>query len=194
MRVQVIVALCAVITVITVITGCTEGEPPAARGEAEAEAEATARAAAQALGRRLKTRLLRAMQDGPAEAATVCANEAQELTRVVAQEHGARVGRTSVKLRQPDNDGPDWATAWLRDQGTRAEGARPRTFIEGSTARFIAPIAVEGPCLNCHGSTESISPEVQAVLNARYPTDRATGYALGDLRGALWAEVDLQPR
>lgn len=28
-----------------------------------------------------------------------------------------------------------------------------------------------------------------AALAARYPDDAATGYALGDLRGVLWAEV-----
>ena len=42
-------------------------------------------------------------------------------------------------------------------------------------------------CLACHGS--EVSPEVREAIAARYPGDRATGFAVGDLRGALWVEV-----
>ena len=44
-------------------------------------------------------------------------------------------------------------------------------------------------CLTCHGPVEAIPPEVRAVLRKRYPSDQATGYSVGDLRGAAWAEV-----
>ena len=46
-------------------------------------------------------------------------------------------------------------------------------------------------CLACHGAPEQIPAEVAAILAERYPDDQATGYAVGDLRGALWAEVRL---
>ncbi|MCP4449645.1 MAG: DUF3365 domain-containing protein [Myxococcales bacterium] len=34
---------------------------------------------------------------------------------------------------------------------------------------------------------------MRARLAARYPDDKAVGYEAGDLRGAIWAELDLRP-
>ena len=62
----------------------------------------------------------------------------------------------------------------------------------GEVARVILPIGIEAMCLRCHGEHDQISPAVRAVLEARYPADRASGYATGDLRGALWAEAPLR--
>ncbi len=166
------------------------GRAPAT--EAEQRAATQAREAAQHLGRTLKARVVEAMQEGPEAAARVCAEEAQALTAAAAEARGARVGRSSLRLRNPANEGPDWVRGWLREQGERpAEGVAPASGIAGEppVARFVAPIALEGPCLTCHGDPAAIAPEVRAVLSERYPHDRATGYALGDLRGALWAEV-----
>jgi hypothetical protein len=39
------------------------------------------------------------------------------------------------------------------------------------------------PCSQCHGT--SIAPEIKAAIAASNPDDRATGFAAGDLRGAL---------
>jgi hypothetical protein len=43
-------------------------------------------------------------------------------------------------------------------------------------------------CLSCHGDLNTISPEVKEVLKKEYPQDRATGYKINDLRGAVVAE------
>ena len=61
-------------------------------------------------------------------------------------------------------------------------------------ARVLQPIVIAEPCLACHGAAETIAPAVTEVLAARYPNDRATGYALGDMRGAAWAEVAVAGR
>lgn len=173
-------------------------EPPAppspaphAAAEAETRAAQTAREAAQELGRTLKTRLLAAMAEGgPTRAVEICRGEARAIADRVAEARGARVGRASLRLRNPANAGPPWVRAWLEAQGERAaEGVAPSTSVEGDRARFVAPIAVEGPCLACHGAPEALAPEVRALLAEGYPADRATGYAVGDLRGAVWAEV-----
>jgi hypothetical protein len=39
-------------------------------------------------------------------------------------------------------------------------------------------------CLTCHGPT--LAADVAAAVAARYPRDEATGFAAGDLRGALY--------
>lgn len=125
-----------------------------------------------------------------------CADEAQGLTALATAGSRARAGRASLRLRNPANAGPDWVQRWLAEQGERpADQATPwtQTLVEGDliVARTIQPIAVEAPCLSCHGERTTLSEPVLATLSVRYPQDQATGYALGELRGALWAEARL---
>lgn len=164
---------------------------PASESSAQ-EALERARALAKKVGGGLKLRLVEAMAEGgPSAAITVCADEAQAITRAAVAE-GQSAGRASTKLRNPDNAGPPWVDRWLRDQGDAAADATPLARVEDGHARVIVPIGVDGVCLNCHGDVESLAPEVRAVLAQRYPNDRATGYGEGDLRGALWAEVPVR--
>lgn len=176
-------------------TGCG-GEPaptPAAEQSAEADALHRANTAADALGRTLRSRLLAAMSEGgPPAAMNVCADAAQGMAADVAREHDARVGRSSLRLRNPANEAPPWVAEWLAAEGERSSaGAEGFARVDGDHARVLRPIPVEGPCLSCHGPSDAIAPEVAAILRERYPDDRAIGYAAGDLRGALWAEVEV---
>lgn len=157
----------------------------------EAAALAVAEAAATDLGRTLRTRLLAAMAEGgPTRAAEVCATEASALTIEVQERTGARVGRGSLRMRGASTP-PPWVQAWLEAQGERtAAGVTGFARVEDGHARVLRPIAVEPACTTCHG--RELAPEVAAILDARYPGDRARGYAEGDLRGALWAEVDVR--
>lgn len=173
---------------------CGTPEATSSRAEdAEAAALVRANAAADHLATTLRARLLAAMREGgPVAAASVCADEAQALTRDAATSQGARVGRSSLRLRNPENAAPPWVAAWLEGHGERAaEGAQGFARVEEGRARVLRPIAVEGPCVSCHGPSEAIAPEVASILRERYPEDRATGYSVGALRGALWAEVDV---
>ncbi len=162
--------------------------PPPEQTAALAQAEA----AAKGLGKALKTHLGKAIEEsGPAGGLKACSEDAVGLTALVAGTQGARVGRASLRKRNPNNVGPDWVQAWLQGQGERpAEGVTGLHEIVDGTARFLGPIAIEAPCLLCHG--ETLAEDVQAELAARYPDDAATGYQLGDLRGAIWAEVKVQ--
>lgn len=166
---------------------------------ADAAALAAANDAATSLGQNLKTRLMAAMgKAGPEEAARVCSEEAQALTAQVRGETQVAVGRASLKLRNPSNAGPEWVRAWLTENdGKPAAEVQGSSVVldtaEGRKARVIKPIALEAPCLTCHGPSEALAPEVTAILDARYPNDAARGYAAGDLRGALWAEAPVKP-
>jgi hypothetical protein len=170
-------------------TPTPEVEPAApvvatAPAPAAKEPESPAVLAAKALGKRLKERLTGVMQaEGPVAAARVCADEAQVLT-AAANSGGVKVGRSSMKLRNPGNAPPAWVATWLA-----AGSATPWTSSEGGVSRAILPIVIEPACLTCHGDKSGIPPEVASLLAERYPNDAATGYAVGDLRGALWAEV-----
>jgi len=44
-------------------------------------------------------------------------------------------------------------------------------------------------CAMCHGPAKFRPPDVDALLKANYPHDRANDYTNGDLRGFYWAEV-----
>lgn len=152
-----------------------------------------AREAADALATALRTRLQAAMAEGgPSRAVQVCADEAQGIAAQVQGAHAVKVGRATDRPRNPRNAEPDWAVQWLAaqqqlpaDQVAPTEGIRPDT----QAAVVARPIRIEPVCVTCHGPEEQIAPEVRAILAERYPTDRGTGYATGDLRGVLWAEA-----
>ena len=57
----------------------------------------------------------------------------------------------------------------------------------------LRPILHQRMCDSCHGPADRIDPAVQAMLAARYPGDRATGFVEGQLRGWFWVEVPRQP-
>jgi hypothetical protein len=46
-------------------------------------------------------------------------------------------------------------------------------------------LPTQGLCLGCHGPVEQLAPGVAERLKALYPDDRAVGYSLGQLRGAM---------
>jgi len=46
-------------------------------------------------------------------------------------------------------------------------------------------IAMQDVCLKCHGSLETIVPQVKEQLSAEYPYDKATGYTINQIRGAF---------
>ena len=41
----------------------------------------------------------------------------------------------------------------------------------------------------CHGPAEMIDDEILIAIAEHYPQDEAVGFAEGDLRGWIWAEV-----
>jgi mono/diheme cytochrome c family protein len=68
---------------------------------------------------------------------------------------------------------------------------RAETVDLGDRVGVLRPIATAAPCLQCHGPSDSVSPETAAFLSTAYPGDRAVGFAEGDLRGFFWAEAPL---
>ena len=170
--------------------------PPAVTTGVDAVALERAVSTMQTLGTTLKSALVATMtQGGPVAALEVCSQSARSTTAAVATRTGVEVGRSSLRLRNPDNAAPSWVADWLAHQGERSAEGVQRQVSTGSledgraTVRVVAPLAIEPPCLVCHGPGPQQSPDLAAALSARYPDDKATNYALGDLRGAIWAEA-----
>lgn len=178
-------------------SGASGGAPPpsASAQHPEDVALAAARAAANKLGTEVRAKLMDAMNHGgPENAVKVCSAEAQGIAEQVAKETGASVGRSSLELRNVKDAPPGWVQTWLVAQGDKkADRTQPVEGVfdspAGRVARVLKPIAIDGVCLSCHGDPARIAEPVKAVLAEKYPDDKATGYEVGDLRGALWAEV-----
>ena len=58
--------------------------------------------------------------------------------------------------------------------------------------RYMKPLVVQPVCIACHGPKENIPAEVKAILEQRYPSDRATGFLVGDVRGAISVKITLK--
>ncbi len=157
-----------------------------------------AKAAGMAFAAALKTTLVSALQaGGPPEGLKVCNEAAPRLLAEQSAASGLQMGRSSLRLRSPANAGPDWVRAGLQVWGEGpAAAAAPQVAVVGAgpdeQVHLLLPIAVEAPCLACHGAKEALSGPLSAELARLYPADQATGYALGDLRGALWISAPVK--
>lgn len=144
------------------------------------------------LGGKLKAEM---KASGPVGAIAVCRDVAPDIANELSLQHGWRVTRVSSKPRNSMLGIADiWEHENLADFERRAMGGESykdmissQVVLEAGKSyyRFMKPIPVQEICLNCHGSDEQIPPAVTAALAEAYPHDRAKGYKLGDLRGAV---------
>jgi hypothetical protein len=163
-----------------------EEAPPELAALAQRGMDAT-QALQQRLGGRLQEELERG---GPVAATAICQGEAQPLTHAVAQEQEISLGRTSHRLRNPNNAPRAWAAPQVRQSaGQRADQVKPQVYDLGSSVGLLRPIPTGAVCTRCHGDPATFAPELQAVLAAGYPKDQATGFTEGELRGYFWVEI-----
>ena len=157
---------------------------------------AAAREAAMTLMQELGSELKTAMQSGGPEAAvSVCTEQAPAITASVSRARGWQVTRVSSRYRNPLLGMPDtWEAKTLerfRERHAAGESykgmSRSERVEQAGQAyyRYMQAIPMKGLCVSCHGSKEELAPGVQAMLSERYPHDRATGFTVGDLRGAF---------
>ena len=167
--------------------GRLAGEIPATLHPAVARAEQVMNAMQAALLTRLRDQIA---SGGPASAVQVCRDEAQVITSRVAREQGIAMGRTSHALRNPANAAPAWAATLVRDTaGSTAATQGLRVFDLGDRVGVVRPIGFVDMCASCHGAPAALPPAIRDVLATSYPRDAAVGFAPGDLRGWMWAEV-----
>jgi len=131
--------------------------------------------------------------EGPVGAIGVCQEAAPAVTRDVAAKHGWNVGRTALKLRNPDNRPDDWEREVLEAfVAQREAGADPKKLSvtrvvnrDGeATFRYMKAIPLaQKPCATCHGA--NVDPDLRAEILERYPEDKAVGFKPGEIRGAF---------
>jgi Protein of unknown function (DUF3365) len=133
-------------------------------------------------------------QSGPEGAIAMCRDEAPKLARAASQETGWAVRRVSLRNRNPKAVPDAWEQAALMDFDRRAAaGEKPATLERAELVqedgravyRYMRALPTQELCLGCHGTDDRLSPAVKARLAALYPDDKAVGYGLGQIRGAM---------
>lgn len=178
------------------IVGCGSPEPPAdvpasppavavpAAGQ-DGQKE-LALAARDAMASQLMGKLMETLGSaGPAAAIGVCRQAAPQIASETGQKFGVAMGRTSFRLRNPKNAPPAWAEPLVAKQVAEPEFV---SLPEGQLGALL-PIRLKPECLLCHGPKEQILPELREALATNYPSDQATGFQAGDLRGWFWVTV-----
>jgi hypothetical protein len=182
--------------VAAVLAACAAVAAPLAQAQDEAARTEAARAIAASLMGGLAGKLQEAIKTGgPAAAIGVCTTLAPTTTGALSRQRGMKVTRVSLKVRNPLLGTPDaWEQGVLAAFESRlAKGEAPdrlefaETVAEpgGRYFRYVKALPVQPLCLNCHGDPAGFAPEVREALAREYPADRATGYAVGQVRGAI---------
>ena len=131
----------------------------------------------------LRAALQAGMTEGPAAAIRVCRDEAPAIAESLSTD-GVTMGRTSHRLRNPENRPPAWTAPLLDRYATGAVSGGTTVALDGGVTGYVEPITVQPVCLACHGAT--LAPGVADALTRLYPDDAATGFAAGDFRGLFW--------
>ena len=129
---------------------------------------------------------------GPAKAIGVCNTRAPEIAQDMSQD-GWTIGRSSHRLRNPDNAPDAYTAAVIEDfLGQIADGAAPADLVATTITeengqrvfRMVKAIPTAKLCLNCHGG-DDVKPGIVARLAELYPEDQARNFAEGDMRGVF---------
>ena len=122
---------------------------------------------------------------GGAEGIVVCRDKAPAIAAHVSDQFGLAIGRTSHRLRNPNNAAPPWAERYVADMLTEP------VFLAGPSGELgaLLPIRLKAECQMCHGPADQIDDEILTAIHEIYPSDQAVGFVEGDLRGWFWVEA-----
>lgn len=134
--------------------------------------------------------------DGPIAAVVVCKEVAPSIAAKLSAQHGAEVKRVGTRARNPATGTPSaWQTAALAEFESRlGQGEKPNELeywrvvedAQGNRAlHFAKAIMTQQLCVTCHGDTEDIPAPLLEKIRTEYPQDKAIGYRVGQLRGAV---------
>ena len=134
-------------------------------------------------------------QGGPAFAISSCHIDVVDVIQRIARREGIAAGRTSDRIRNPINAPRAWAAPLVKaNSGRMARDVDGFAVDLGDKVGILRPIAERPMCASCHGPGRKIDPTVRKTLLERYPADRATGFADGEIRGWFWVELPKKMR
>lgn len=194
MRYAPILALAAVLISSTALPRQQHKSPPPKPDALPEQDIENSRTTVQKFSNTLQEALQQALQNGgPPNGITVCRDKAGQIATELSGQVNMIVGRTSLKLRNPNNAPDNWEMAVLRQFDARLADGEAADKLEffavidddqgQKTFRYMKAIPTTSQCLNCHG--ETVDSEVEVKLKELYPDDKARGYKEGELRGAF---------
>ena len=133
-------------------------------------------------------------QGGPEQAIGACNEKAPQMARAASQQTGWQIRRVSLRERNPKAVPDAWERATLEDFDRRAAaGENPATLERAEVVRqdgqpvqrYMRALPTQELCLSCHGDASRFGPGLKERLHTLYPADKATGYSVGQLRGAI---------
>lgn len=153
------------------------------------------------LGQKLKAAIV---SDGPVAAVSVCKEAAPAIAKSLSVQHGAQVSRVGTRVRNPEMGAPNaWQKEALADFDARLAKGEKATELEywkvvnagngKQELRYAKAIVTQQLCVTCHGKAEDIPAPLMEKIRAEYPQDQATGYSVGQLRGAVVVTRALKP-
>ena len=151
------------------------------------------RALASQFSAELQGELSRALAaGGPLAAISVCKSRAPAIAARLSKDSGAVVSRTALRVRNPANAPDAMDRAVLEQFAAELASGRFTLPLEavfelrdtrGVEHRYLRAIEMQGLCVSCHGA--ALAPQVAAAIAREYPADQATGFEVGQLRGAI---------
>jgi hypothetical protein len=154
-----------------------------------------ARDAAAAVPPRLLAQLTDAIaKSGAAQALAMCQIAAPQMAQAASAASGWQLRRVSLRNRSPKAVPDAWERETLEDFDDRASTGESFETLERSAVqtvngrvvqRYMRALPTLPMCIQCHGSASQLAPGVAERLKALYPADRATGYGIGQIRGAI---------
>lgn len=145
------------------------------------------------LGQNMKAHM---EKGGVMDALNFCTAEAYTLTQKVNSElpQGLEVKRISLKYRNPANQPTEDEKKILEsfDELSKKGVQLPQYVLKGidkNTYKYYKPIIIDKEvCLACHGDI-SKNVELTKAINDKYPQDKALGYNMNDIRGAVLVTI-----
>ncbi|MFK7793858.1 MAG: DUF3365 domain-containing protein [Gammaproteobacteria bacterium] len=149
----------------------------------------------KALADNLKKELSESMQaNGPIAAIKICKIKAPEITNQLNSTDNVTIKRTSLRLRNPNNVADEWEQKILNSfEEKHSSGILIKDLIHSekittgdvTTYRMMRAIPMQPACLSCHGDKQIMSKDLIGALKKDYPNDLATGFSVGEIRGAF---------
>lgn len=177
------------VTVAHTATADSEPEQESTKTQALAKDILLAHKATIELQQQLGAKLKSAMSKGGIQQGIeVCSVEAQKISAELSTRYQKTVGRTALRTRNPDNAPTEAQKVVLetleRDLQNHKDPKKLEHFstLDDGTKLYMRPIVTQPQCLACHGD---ISDSRRAEIQKFYPHDQATGFKVGELRGAF---------
>lgn len=131
---------------------------------------------------------------GPVRAISACRDRAPAMAKAASEATGMHIRRVSLKNRNPKAVPDEWERAVLEDFDRRAQAGENLAALEASATvtengkpvrRYMKALPTQELCLMCHGTRDTVGADVAERLKEAYPDDKAVGYGLKQVRGAI---------